>query len=217
MNLGEMRAAVARKLSFRSTSPDQDFKGATTTWSTIDDAINEALKDEHEEALTEAGYQRLQMSYSASWPANQLLFQIPGPIELSDLIAVFDVTDDTRGSPLWMGDRLSEGSIAWRDFRTMEWGDSGPNSTRTLLITYVANPAELKEETQSPMFIRANYHHLIPWAAAIILRLEADEQAPSQWLKRRDEIRMRFHKTMSQNQPYLTGPRPLDSFLSDFY
>jgi hypothetical protein len=206
-------------VGFKSTSPDQDFAGpATDTWLYVDEAINDAYQEEVSLCVQECGSKWLHRAYEDTWPSGQNLYTLPEELKDSLLHSIFDITSNSgMGEAIWMGDRMSDATVVWRDNDTLEWRDSGPGSDVTLRIFHVAQAKELKDTSDIPELIPERHRRLLALSAAIILRIDADESAPRDWFKRRDERRHSFWKEMSATRPLATGARPVDSFVADFY
>lgn len=208
MNFGEIRSRVAYRLGFKSTSADQDFAGPSTdTWRHIDNAINEARRQEIHLAQLEAGHRWLERNMETTWPASQLLLTLPGSLGDASLVRIFDITANSgMGDPIFFGDQQGTGAIVFRDRKTLEWRDAGPSSAVTLRIHYVPQAEDFTETSEECDIIPPRHHDLYVVSAAVRLREVADESAPQAWVQHRNELRFLLWKELSQTRPLGTGP-----------
>lgn len=204
-NLVDLKDEVKFILNSNTGITDQ---AVTATAVDIDlhyrNAINEAYIDEVEEAMQIADIRNFITTTQVTWPASQLTLDARPMTELV-VYRVEDVTDKDPGDLLWF-ERWTDGvALFWKDRHTIQWGSSGPSSARTIRFTHVAEPKELVEDYDEPSLIPRRYRHLIAWSAAIILRVVMDEMAPKPFLRRRDDIRARYHKSIGMGKPIQTG------------
>lgn len=210
MNLEGLRERVTRRLGFNQGSVDQDFDGGTNApYKWIDQYINEAIESEYLEVYTEVGHYPFERTATATWSQSAVTFDVYEKVGIyaHQLISMFDVTDDTRGEPLWFGERFTDANLIWRDAEKMEWGESGPGSDKTIRFQYVAEPSELVETTDSPDIMPPVLHTLFVWAACCIARTESDEEIPRAWEMEREKWRGKAIIHLSQKRPKITGAR----------
>lgn len=206
MDLGTLREKINRLVGFKSGSPDQNFTGPSCyqdKW--VDSAINEAVQDEYVKAVNECGIDIFSRRDSFVWIGRDHARQLPAGVTREQLIALADTTADVRGIEIWVGGRFSQADIVWRDYRTLEWGRSGPGSDRTITMDYIARPRILADEAHRPDILPEQFHSVLVWAAAIILREQADEAAPRTWERRLLSKRLDMWKFLEKDSPVISN------------
>jgi hypothetical protein len=178
-----------------SDDADQNFRNA----------INEAYNDEVEDAKQIGDPRWFIARYQFNWQASSPTLTLPAPLQGAQIVRLADITDGYPGQVMWMGDVPQFAQFHWRDRTTLQWGQTGPGSTRTLEAAYHAAAEWMKDPADEPALIPNQFRHLLVWSAACLLLQIRDIEAPGQWLMRRDEIRMRWHKYLSMGRPTETG------------
>lgn len=206
-NYSWILAKLKWALNFNEGQADQNFAGPTTDPDRhYRDAINQAYKEEIEEAQIETSRAHWFRSMDITWPANQATFILPQTLVDKSVIIIRDVTDEQDGPELSIGDYADESEI-WRlDSQTLQWGTDGPGQNTTMRFTYLAEAEELSQASQLPALIPARYIWLIVWSAALLLRAVAEDKSPIDWEKKRDDLREKFHKILSQGWPMRSNP-----------
>jgi len=204
-NLGDLKAELKFVLNANTGITDQ---AVTATAVDIDrhyrNALNEAYIDEVEEAMQIGDIRNFITTTTTTWPSGQVTFDARPMSELV-LHKVEDITDSDPGAQLWFEQWADGVALFWKNAHTIQWGTSGPSSDRTIRFTHVAEPNELVEDFDEPNIMPRRFRHLIAWSAAVILRVVMDEAAPRPFIKRRDDIRARYHKSLSMGKPMQTG------------
>jgi hypothetical protein len=169
------------------------------------DALNEAYDDEVEESKQNGDPRWFLAELQATWSSGVSTFTLPALVRGTRIERIADITSSYPGQELWVGDNPQRAQIHWRDRDTLWWGSSGPGSDRTILLTYCSDPETLEDPDDEPMLIANKFRHLLMWAAAMILVTMADQEAPSEWRRRRDDIRDRWQKFLMMGRPTQTG------------
>lgn len=199
-NLAWLRSHVAQVLNTQPGDPDQAYVGPDEDpWSVIDDAINESYTDELAEAIDNTDEDLFRESETITWPISQRTLELP---EWTDnvlrIVRIDDETNEVPGSMLWILSRAAyfEPTISWLDRRTLQWGTSGPEETKTLRLHYIPMANEMSLPTDTPRYIHYGFRRLLVWGAAVIVRTSVHENAPGSWIQRRDELRERYHQML---------------------
>ena len=203
-NLAWLRTEVSRKLNHNSGQTNQDFAGTTDdTNADLDAFIGEAYDQELEEAMQEAGPDLFAEYSEHIWAASSATFTLPDHLAEADILLVEDVTNDSTGSVLWVTDKSEhyKSEIFPLDRKTWQWGSDGPGSATTIRFTFLPEANELTQPADEPRYIPSRFRWLLVWAAAIIGREDADEQAPAAWMRARDYWRARFHISIGKGRP----------------
>ena len=207
MNLEELRDKVSFWVGFNAGTPGQDFDGgAAQPWKRIDGAINMAIRDEYRKAVNECGVEAMWRTVEVTWPSGDLELPLPSGVDRGAVIAILDTTDIARGVPLTIGSRTSHATTIWKDASTLMWLTAGPGSDRTLSFEHIARPVELQHELDTPALFPDDFHDLLVWSAAIILKDLGDEVAPESWSRRQREMRLDLWKYLSAHSPRTSSP-----------
>lgn len=167
-------------------------------------AINEAYADEVEEAMQASDIRNFMTISKRTWPASQVTLDV-SPLSEFVLFKAEDITDRDPGEALYINTWTARSTIFWKDRETLQWGANGPPSEKTIRFTHVEEPAQMLNDSDKPTMIPRRFRHLIAWSAAIILRIVMDDVATPPFVKRRNDIRMRFHKSLAMGKPIQTG------------
>jgi hypothetical protein len=204
-NLAWLRKQLSRKLNFNATQTDQDFAGpASDANDVIDTYLSEAYSREVNAAKIELGFRPFSLTASLTWTASEQTLTVPQYLIDQQMIRIDDETDGVPGNPLWIGTEGQGTVIRWRDKNTLQWGDVGPGSDRTLTVFYVAAAEALTDPLSEPVLIPPDHRWLLIWQAAIIARAEADEGAPNEWKFQHAECRSQYHHLLGQG--VITSP-----------
>lgn len=208
MNRGEMRAAVAFRVSFDDDEADQDF-----TSKRINIALQETYQDEVRQAKLEGRASWFRKTSFLEWPASQVQLVLPSTLSRRGLLAIWDATNGDTGSRLSIADTSSDGSgIWWYDNQTLQYGESGPSSALTLRIEFEAeaeflgDPNTTAGDANEPQLIPPDYHMMLVWGAACFLKDVGDEQAPQRWVLRHREMQKDYWKLLSKGRPFTDTP-----------
>lgn len=189
---------------------DQAFAGPSTDENLhFREALNEAYKQEVELAQLETSRARWFRTEDVTWAADAVTLELPPFLLGAQIVRVRDVTDSSDGDAVYISDSPDAGTIFRKTESVLQWGTTGPGSTRTLRFTYMAEPEYLGEHpSQEPKLIPAKFRMLLVWRAAIMLVAVGNRQAPSKWEQELEEVRSSFHKFCSRGFVMETdGPR----------
>jgi hypothetical protein len=209
-NLEELIEEVKFLYNFNSGQVDQDMRGPSTD---VDkrfrEAINEAYCDEVEEAAQMGDVTPFLVLKTLTWAGNSPTLDVGDELADSTLYRV-EVRDTSAAStgawqPLWLSYWTEDSNNYWLDRRTLQWGLTGPGSDKSVRFTYIAEPAEMLDDMDEPTLIPRRFRHLLAYAACLKLRFVADDQTIEPLRRRRDELRERLWKSMSQGRPAQTG------------
>lgn len=216
--LSDMIRRLKWLVAFNEGQTDLEFAGPTEDPDRyFRDAINEAYVDEVSEVLQHGDPQWFYAVTELTWPASALSYAIPVALLDRELIKIVDVTNSENGYALWFADWEDNAPHFWLDRRTMRWPPNGPSSARTLRVTYIEEPEELKGDGDEPHLVPAKFRHLLVWTAGTKLRAVADDDAPSAWKRQADSIRERFIKHMYSRGPAQTNAPGIRNTNPDFY
>lgn len=143
-----------------------------------------------------------------TWPASQVTAtstntNMPKIAFERQLLMLEDVTDGDPGEPL-VFTNYNRGEIFFKDNRTLQWGDAGPPSARTIRIHYLADAENLEDDNQEPELIPPDHHELIVMSAVTYARYGTAERSPPDWKEELMERRYDYWK-------FISLPRPLDN------
>lgn len=209
-NLAELKDELKFIYNFNLGQTDQDLRGTS-----IDpdkrfrDALNEAYVDEVEEAAQMGDTLYFIVQKRLTWPVSTPTLDIGEDLATATIYRI-DHKDATAGETtawelLWVANWTEDVNHYWLDRRTLQWGLVGPSSDKTLRFIYVAEPEEMQDDIDEPVLIPRKFRHLLAYSAAIKLRMVADEETNSPLVRRRNEIRERLWKSISQGRPAQTG------------
>ena len=189
------------------SAPDTDFDGPsgnTNKWYL--DALSQAYEDEINDAVEEVGWRRFKRVHTFTWPASQLRLVLPAEIKDRAHLELRDITSSSEGDLLLIGDANYSGTVFFYDANTLEYPTAGPSAAMSLKMEYVASASELKKNTDEPDLIPKQFRRLLIWSAGIVARDILDEEAPSKWVQRRDEMRANFHSFLAKGSPLVNSP-----------
>ena len=197
MDFLELQDETKELLNFNASQTDQDF-----TLAQVKNAINRAYRREYVRARQEGSRKYFISTTNVSWASGTATLELPSRLQGAQIIRVCDVTSSDPGSELSFSNFGSAGDLFWLNRNTLQWGTSGPGSTRTLRFEYFPRTTKMVEDDDEPDLVPAEHRELIFWAAAIDLRNRADEMAPQAWLMERESLRMDLWKDISKNRPH---------------
>lgn len=202
MNFKEMRSELAFLLSFNEGEADQDFATAR-----LKKALQFAYDDEVRQAKLEGQYRWFKSNSQFTWPANQVTFTLSSSIAKAGIIDFWDITSSSPGVRLTVRENWEQGGVVWwLKNDTLQWGNLGPQSDRTIQVDFLAVTEKLLDDTQIPNLMPPEYHWLIVWSAAVYLRQVADEGVPDSWFGRYKAMQMDYWKTLSRGRPFSDVP-----------
>lgn len=191
MNFLEIQDEVKDLLNFTSGTADQDFTDLQ-----IRRSINRRYAREVAVAQQHGGMTWFHKVQEFTWETSDVTLTLPSELDGANIIMFEDVTDSDPGDGLPSG-------VFWKDNRTLQWGDAGPTSDRTLRLTYMARPLEMASDNDAPELIPAHLRMLLVWSAAIYLKWKAEETAPNDWKSELEEHRLDYWKYISRGRPFL--------------
>lgn len=209
MNFIDLQNETSDLLNFNSGQTDQDFTAAQ-----IKDAVNRAYKREYRKAREEGSRHYFFAITDIIWPASDVTLPLPNNLRGSQIVNIKDVTDDATGfyviiydggdppigTPAWAGQSLS-GGIHWKDRNTLQWGNQGPSTEKTLRVEHYPRSVDMVQDDDEPDLIPHDHREVIFWSAAVDLRRRADEASPQSWSRELAELRMDLHKEVSRGRP----------------
>jgi hypothetical protein len=202
MNRKELRDELAFLLNFNEDQPDQDF-----TATRLNKALQYAYEDEVRQGKLEGQLRWFKANATLTWPASQVTLKLPSTLQRAGLIEFWDITEADPGVPFVIRENWQQGGdVHWLNFDTLQWGETGPDSEKTLRVDFMAYPEKLLNDSQSPLLVPVDYHMLIVWAAAVFLRDVADEAVPQRWAQKHRELQMDFWKFLSRGRPFSDVP-----------
>lgn len=196
-------------VSYDNQGNAQDFVGPRNDPNKyFREALNEAYKQEVEEAQEQVGEDAFLTYEDVTWPANSVTFEFPRAIVDKQWMTARDITDASDGPELDIGD-VPEHYEIWQVKRGIyQWGTTGAPRTTTIRIFYLREAEELVSDAQEPELIPSRFRWLIVWSAALILRLVSDDAAgpPPKWEKQQTMLRERFIKAASRGRLAVSSP-----------
>lgn len=212
LNLGEIRDRVVLYLRGNNSAIDSAF-----TTAQYDQYINDCYIQEVNHAKSEGLKSAFRSTATYTWPASQTTANLPANLARRSVERMWDVTDGTPGYPIDVGQDGRFSLVFWKDRNTLQWGDSGPSTQRTIRFDYMAVPTPLVSDEDVPELIHEQFHEMLVWAAAIQARIVADEQVPQTWTMRLQEFRDDYWDTLSRGRPSdsVVTIRPVDDSLYD--
>lgn len=221
-NLAQLRDELQWVYNFNEGQTDQDMRGPAAyvnKW--FDSSLNEAYVDEVEEAVQMGCTTCFITTARKTWPVNTPTFDIGDDLAGSTLYRIESrdagAGETTSWEPMWINTWTEDSNHVWVDRRTIQWGLSGPASAQTIRFTYVAEPEELADDMDVPVLIPRKFRHLLVYSAAIRLRIVADDEKNQPLVWKRNEIRERLHKAISQGRPAQTGYPGTSTSTPDVY
>jgi hypothetical protein len=220
-NLEWLRDGVDRKLNMDRSQPDQALTGTTDDeYDQVDEALNEAAENLLEDIRVKIDPTLLLEFDTYTWPSDQLTFELPPQITSDALYAIEDITDADPGTFLYIFDRGMDyhPTVFWLRSNTLQWGTSGAPSEKSLRFFYYPLAQDMKKPGDEPTGIPPRYRRLLIQDAAISLREDMEDTAPTAWYNRRNRMWDRMLIGMSEGRPVL-GNRArifLDSVEGDF-
>ena len=138
-----------------------------------------------------------------TWPASTLRFTLPTEIHGKVYIATLDVTG---GEP---GVRFDAGpDFTWAGTHVWQWpGTAGPGAAKTIRVFYEAVAESLISDESVPVLVPPQYHWLIVWQAALLMRTLADDRVPTGWREEYNEMFLDYLKHVSRGRPLTSTPR----------
>jgi hypothetical protein len=204
-NLGEMTASVKLLLHSNTTQTNQAFIGPAGDLNQYyHEALNEVCEEELEEVQMVADRRHFFDHYQFVWPANQLTYTFPNNMGRDQMESLYDVTNNQPGTSMTINS-TRDGGIFWKKHDTLQWMRDGPNEAKTIEVTYIAEHETMTLDADEPVLIPRKHRTLLVWGAAIYMRTYADEAAPKEWLRKREEKRARFKKTLTKGRPMQGG------------
>lgn len=202
MNRQDLRSELSFLLNFSETSADQDF--STTR---LNKALQWVYEDEVRQAKLEGLSRRFRKTTTFVWPASQVRLELPQAVHQKNVQAFWDITNSDPGYRIIVREtNLDGGDAYWFDNKTLQWGSVGPASTLTIRAEFLASAEFLAGDQDEPQLIPPDYHKLIVWGAAVLLRSIADEQPPEFWAMKHKELQHDFWKFLSRGQPISDTP-----------
>tara|TARA_R110002020_G_scaffold230081_1_gene440853 strand:+ start:303 stop:950 length:648 start_codon:yes stop_codon:yes gene_type:complete len=197
MNFKELQDEVSELINFNSLQTDQDF-----TTAQIKNAVNRAYAREYRKARQEGIRRYFSTTTDVVWESGSVTLELPERIRGSQICRVSDVTSTDPGTMVVFDDRGFLGDVFWKDRVTLQWGQTGPNETKTLRFEIMPEPSKMLTDDEVPDLVSPDHHELIFYSAAIDLKTRADEMAPPSWMSEREELRMDYYKDVSRGRPH---------------
>ena len=205
-NLAWHRAQVARIVNYQDGTPDQDAAGPSNdTWQKIDDVLNEAAREERNEAILKGSTEAFRKRQRFTWESGETTYALPVFIDRESILDIHDVTANDVGQPVMALGRSFNRQIFWLDNRTLQWSTSGPGQDTTLEISYTAEAPTLKEPAAEYDLFPYNHRDLLNWSAACLWADMVDQRVPDAWERRRNNYRELFRLAISRGSPTTHG------------
>ena len=194
---------------FNDGQANQAFAGPSTDADKhFRDAINEAYREEIEEAQLNTMRAAWHRTHDLIWPNAQVTLELPDILVDKGVVEVRDITEGVDGPLLDIGDHMERHEIWRKDSNILQWGTEGPGQETTMRFTYLAEAEELNQKPQRPKLVPARFIWLIVFSAGILMREVGEDKAPTAWYNKREALRENFHKSISRGWPMKTnGPR----------
>lgn len=210
MNVAELRTLTSLILNYTPTLANQDYQAADIL-TAINQAYNEQVILLAENSLLE----QMHSTYEFTWAASDVSMEVPSVLQGKLLLRLANVTNNDLGDKLIFSSFGSDSDIFWKDYKTLQWGTTGPSSATTVRATFQATAETLITESDIPKLIPPQFHPLIAWAAACWLKEVAEEASPAIWQGRVVSMQERLWKFMSRGKPFSEPPaikrwRPTD-------
>lgn len=189
MNFQDLQDRTKFLLNFTDGQVGQDFSATR-----IKQALNYAYRREVNRAQLEGDTRWFRKQVDKTWASGDVTFTLPAEVLRRQILQIQDATDVQIGSTL-----LND--IFWKDHKTLQWGEHGPGTDRTIRFIYLADAEELVADGDIPQLIPEGYHDMLMWSAAIFLRQAADEGTPQEWRYELNELRTDFCKWLSKGHP----------------
>lgn len=209
MNFLELQDEVKDWINFTSGTSNSDF-----TSGQIKKAVNQAYKREVRKGRLEGGSSWFLKNVLKTWPASTATLEVPSVLNQTNALRIEDITDTDPGFDIGIAENGTMGEIFWLDNRTLQWGEDGPSSARSLRWHYMARAVDLVNDAEIPDLIPEDFHELLVLSAGVFLRFKADEMAPQEWQSALNDLRMDYWKELTLGRPRSTGSaiRRIDPF-----
>ena len=209
MNRGQIRDRLTFVLNANDGQTDAAFSNAR-----LNQAIDFAYMNEVTDAQQEGSESWFKRVTQVTWPASQRDLEIPSALRAKRIIDIYDVTNNDTGyrftikndpTLVWSGALFyvqDAQQAYWEDYKTLRYAnEDGPSSALTLKFYHIALPADIEADEDIPDLIPEEFHELLVWSAAILLRQIADEAAPPAWISRWKDRQAAYHKHISTGRP----------------
>ena len=194
--LEELEDELEDLLNVTPGTSDQDF-----TSDGLRKALNRANAREVRRAKLESDKNWFKVVEEVTWEADAVTYKLPTTLRSRDIIKVADVTASNPGYDIIFDESGYAGDVFWKDYKTLQWGRTGPGEDKTLQFTYYASAVPMFLESDEPDLIPPEHREILLWSAGIDLRRRADEKAPREWQEALDECRLDLWKTLSRGRP----------------
>ena len=217
-NLQWARDRVCGFLHANVTEADEAFSGSQgAPYELIDEALTDAHDEIIQEASVEVDPDFFKFTMQMVWPVNQAVFTLPSNLDRSSILYFRDITSGAPGIVIKPGHAPEYGQPAgvyWTAPNQISWTNqgnwasalsatgapiivvTGPATTMTLEIAYMANSIVFTEATQEPLAIPFKYRRMWPLRAAAILD-PAHVLAPA-WMEQYERAKQSFHFNLNQ-------------------
>lgn len=201
-NLAWLRRILSGIVNFNSGQTDQVWNTENDQYLQLDDALTEAADFELNEARATASTEAFKVTHTLpEWAVDAVTYTLPDYIERNSLLELWDITESTSGTLLTIGTRYAGALIFWKSMRTLQWGNDGPPSAKTLEATYIMSAPRFRSPLQEPDFIEARFRHLLPWSAACLLSKKADQNPPGAWEDQAKKWRSSWYSSLTKGSP----------------
>jgi hypothetical protein len=197
MNRKQLREELSFLLNVTEKGTAQDF-----VTKRLDKSLDRAYNQVVERAKLHGNSEYFRgVSAEFTWTAGAQTLTVPTTVTPYALEDIYDVTNGEPGYPLQFGHDAAGGQLFWRDNETFQWGTrGGPGAAMTLRAVYQKIAENLTEDAE-PELVPPQFHWLIVWQAAVLLRLAGDEKAPAAWNQQLANLELDFYKHMSRGRP----------------
>lgn len=202
MNRKQLREELAFLLNFTEGTADQDF-----VTNRLNKGLDRAYNQIVERAKLHGGSAYFRgVTANFTWAASAQTLAVPVTVSQFTIEDVYNITAGEPGFPLVFGNDAAGGDLFWKDNVTWQWGGTGGPGSAMTLRAVVQQTAENLTELAEPQLIPAQFHWLIVWQAAVLMRLAADEKAPADWKEQFRELTLDYQKYVSRGRPLSLVP-----------
>lgn len=188
-------------VNYNEGQPNQNYRGPSTqTDKHFLDALNEAYQSIIRKAR-ETRAQAWRHIHDVTWPSADVTFELPDELKNKQVTLVRDITDGIDGPIVDIGDFQDRFEVFRRDFKTLQWGTTGPGRDTTLRFFYLVAAEPLIHNAQVPELVPEEFKMLLVYEAAFELRIVSENRAPEAWYKKIEEMSESFHKLVSRGWP----------------
>ncbi len=150
--------------------------------------------------------------YDITWPSGQVTYSVPAVLRNSQLLGVYNITaNNTIGPKQVIGRDSDEATIFFLDGNTLQWAKDGPSSDQVLRFEYFPAAETLLLDTDIPALIPPQYHYLLSWRVAAVMKTMRSGMVPQAWLEEIRALRENMQTAMILTLDDKLFPRQLNN------